>query len=82
MLDGRSERKTTLVYKIYFIPFISSSTMLQKWCTVLISLALCLWVSARLHSWLRSAVHMLQLSLRAIVANIDKNKPLMCAVFT
>jgi len=40
MLDGRSERKTTLVNKIHFVSFISSSTTIWKWRTALISLAL------------------------------------------
>jgi len=40
MLDGWSERKTTLVYKIHFVSFISSFTMMWKWRTALISLAL------------------------------------------
>jgi len=40
MLDGWSECKTTLVYKINFVSFISSSTSTWKWHTTLISLAL------------------------------------------
>jgi len=77
VLDGRRECKTTLVYKIHFVSFISSFTMIRKWRTT----RTMLWASASLHNWLRSAVHMLQAA--AFAGRSCKYKqPLVCAVVT